>query len=254
MKSLIIIIFIFLLSQVDAYHHGFLNSRIVGGRSAQPGQFPYIVSLKYKDSHVCGGSIISPNYILTAAHCFMHRVDGESIDSVFSIRAGSIYLEEGGVVISIEETMQHPGFNNLSFDIGLVRLKQPLNFTQHINSINLAESDPPMSANIVTAGWGSLGDDSTRSEILQYTTLSSLTNRECNQLYSNISESSLCLLPDPFILNSICRGDSGGPAVYNNELVGVASYVINGCGTKDPNVFVSVAYTADWIRENSDLN
>uniref|UniRef100_A0A1B0A9X8 Peptidase S1 domain-containing protein n=1 Tax=Glossina pallidipes TaxID=7398 RepID=A0A1B0A9X8_GLOPL len=239
MKCLIIIAVVFLLGQVDAF---FLNSRIVNGRPARPGQFPYIVSLRYDNRHVCGGSIISRDYILTAAHCIAHQADGDSFEipsSPFSIRAGSVHLEEGGVVIPVAETIPHPRHNNISFDIALLRLAQPLNFTEHISSINLAESDPPMGANVDVAGWGSLGNEQARSETLQYTTLSSLTNQECNRLHSFVHESSLCLLPDQHLLNGICQGDSGGPAVYNGQLVGVASYVMNGCGTAHPNVFMN---------------
>ncbi|KAL9887123.1 trypsin delta-like [Glossina fuscipes fuscipes] len=254
MKCLIIIAFVALHAQVDAF---FLNSRIINGRPARPGQFPYIISLRYNNSHVCGGSIISRNYILTAAHCLTNQIDGNRFNippSPFSIRAGSIHLEEGGVVIPVAETIQHPEYSINSLDIGLIRLAQPLNFTEHINCINLAESDPPTNASIGVAGWGNTGNGQRRSEILQHITLSSLTTQECSRLYSNIHESSLCLLPDPVLLNGICHGDSGGPAVYNDQLVGVASYVMGGCGTAYPNVFVSVAHTMDWIRENSDLN
>uniref|UniRef100_A0A1A9VC83 Peptidase S1 domain-containing protein n=1 Tax=Glossina austeni TaxID=7395 RepID=A0A1A9VC83_GLOAU len=231
--------------------------RIVNGRPARPGQFPYIISLRYDNWHVCGGSIISRNYIVTAAHCTAHIIDGDrfEIPSLpFSIRAGSIHLEEGGVVVTVAETIPHPGYNNITLDIALLRLAQPLNFTEHINSISLAEADPPVGANVDVAGWGRLGSGQARSEILQYTTLSSLTNQECNRLHSHVHETSLCLLPDQRLLNGICQGDSGGPAVYNDQLVGVASYVMGGCGTAHPNVFVSIAHTRDWIRENSDLN
>lgn len=77
MKRLIIIAVVFLVAQVDAF---FLNSRIINGRPARPGQFPYIISLRYDNRHVCGGSIISRDYIVTAAHCVAHQVDGDSFE------------------------------------------------------------------------------------------------------------------------------------------------------------------------------
>lgn len=53
------------------------EGRIVGGDDASPGQFPYQISLRIKDSHTCGGSIIDNEWILTAAHCVAVNVTGK---------------------------------------------------------------------------------------------------------------------------------------------------------------------------------
>uniref|UniRef100_A0A1B0BPW0 Lectizyme n=1 Tax=Glossina palpalis gambiensis TaxID=67801 RepID=A0A1B0BPW0_9MUSC len=233
-----------------------LQPRIVGGRNAIPGQFPYAVSLRYNNVHICGGSIISANYILTAAHCVTTEIDGEVFDTAsrwLSIRAGSLHVGTGGVVVPVSEHTKFPSyFGNLG-DIAVVRLAQSLNFTEQIRPINLAQAEPPNFVSIASAGWGRLSEDGPRPEILQYTSMISLSHNVCNILNPLVDESFLCLLPSRRNTNGVCNGDSGGPAVYNDRLVGVANYISESCGAPHPDVFANVAHYANWIRENSDL-
>lgn len=56
-----------------------LTNRIVGGSDATPGQFPYQVSLRMDDAHICGGSIIAADWVLTAAHCVVENGKGTKV-------------------------------------------------------------------------------------------------------------------------------------------------------------------------------
>uniref|UniRef100_A0A1A9WSE0 Lectizyme n=1 Tax=Glossina brevipalpis TaxID=37001 RepID=A0A1A9WSE0_9MUSC len=233
-----------------------LEPRIVRGRNATLGQFPYMVSLRYRNSHICGGSIISANYILTAAHCVTTEIDGEIFDTAprqLSIRAGSLRRNAEGIIVQVAEYTKYPGYHGLLGDIAVVRLVQPLNFTDHIRSINLTESNPPDFVRVLTAGWGRLFEDGPRPRFLQFTSMSVLSHGVCSILNPAMNESLLCLLPNRPALNGVCNGDSGGPAVYDGQLIGVANYIRGNCGARHPDVFASVAHYANWIRENSDL-
>ncbi|KAL9887121.1 serine protease SP24D-like [Glossina fuscipes fuscipes] len=233
-----------------------LQPRIVQGRNASLGQFPYIISLRYRNTHICGGSIISANYIVTAAHCVTNEVDDEVFDMEtrhLSIRAGSIRPRTGGVIVQVAEFTKYPGYHGFLGDIAVVRLAEPLNFTNHISAINLTESDPPDFANVLIAGWGRLSENGPRPRILKYTPMASLSHDLCSMLNPRIDESLLCMMTNPVNPTGICNGDSGGPAVYNGRLVGVANYIRGDCGASHPDVFARIAHYADWIRENSDL-
>uniref|UniRef100_A0A1A9WSD9 Lectizyme n=1 Tax=Glossina brevipalpis TaxID=37001 RepID=A0A1A9WSD9_9MUSC len=231
--------------------------RIVLGKNASPGQFPFMVSIRYGDSQMCGGSIISANYIVTAAHCVTTQIDGDNFDTTpswLSVHAGSVDRENDGVVVQVSEFITYPGYRGLMGDVAVVKLAQPLNFSEHIKPISLAESDPPNFANVEIIGWGRLYQDGPKPEILQYTSLSSLPHSQCKVYNPHGDESLLCLLPQRRTPSGLCNSDSGGPAVYNGRLVGIANYVNGRCGSKNPDVFANIAFYADWIKENSDLN
>lgn len=215
-----------------------------------------MVSIRYGGSHICGGSIISANYIVTAAHCVTTQIDGDNFDttpSFLSIHAGSIHIERDGVTVQVSEYTTYPGYRGLMGDVAVVKLSQPLNFTEHIRPINLAESDPPNFSNVEILGWGRLYQDGPKPELLQHTSLSSLPHSQCKVYNPHADESLLCLLPQRRDPSGVCNSDSGGPAVYNGHLVGIANYVKGLCGSPNPDVFANVAYYADWIKENSDL-
>lgn len=99
----------FLAAEIDS----FPNLRIIGGHDAQPGQFPYQVSLQIcilgsLCSHSCGGSIISPNQILTAAHCYQ----GGSFYS-YRVIAGVTKLSDnsaGRQVVNVQSWAIHPQY------------------------------------------------------------------------------------------------------------------------------------------------
>lgn len=92
-----------------------LDGRIVGGEDADIEDFPHQILLEYLGSHRCGGSIISKNIVLTAAHC----IDGLSPSSI-TIRAGSSINGEGGTVITAKQLQVHEQYYNLDYDVGLI--------------------------------------------------------------------------------------------------------------------------------------
>lgn len=92
-----------------------LDGRIVGGEDALIQEYPYQILLEYYGSHRCGGSIISKNVILTAAHC----IDYLSPSSL-TIRAGSTVNGQGGVVVNVKKLEVHENYYNLDYDVGLM--------------------------------------------------------------------------------------------------------------------------------------
>ncbi|XP_073833445.1 serine protease SP24D-like isoform X2 [Musca autumnalis] len=250
LKNIFLIAVIFLLphSHADEVQRFYPQPRILGGANAREGQFPHQVSLKWDGRHVCGGSIISPSYIVTAAHCLSQGYVNVPVKYI-SIRAGSTIANEGGQVRQAEWSYVHPDYNLFGNDIGLVKLSEPLEFNENVKAIPLAKQDPPTGVPVIISGWGRTRNDGAVVKMLQYTTLTALSSSDCRQRMAGVPDSAFCL--DHSIGHGACRGDSGGPAVYNGELVGVANSVVRSCGSANPDSYASVAYYADWLRENT---
>uniref|UniRef100_A0A1I8M2D3 Uncharacterized protein n=1 Tax=Musca domestica TaxID=7370 RepID=A0A1I8M2D3_MUSDO len=225
----------------------FPQSRIVGGATASEGQFPHQVSLRWGGSHVCGGSIISPTYVVTAAHCLTRGSPPTSFPADYiSVRAGSRNRDEGGQIIQAAELKIHPSYDRFNNDIALVKLSKRLQFNDKVKAIPLTRHEPPTGVPVFTSGWGLTRNNGGTSKYLQYTVLMARRHAECGQ---STPESVLCLAHSSG--NGVCSGDSGGPAVYNKELVGITNYVVDGCGSTFSDGFASVAYHHEWLSNNS---
>ncbi|XP_011177423.1 trypsin alpha [Zeugodacus cucurbitae] len=225
------------------------QSRIFGGQNAAEGQFPYqvLVTRTFNGSMViCGGSIISRNYVVTAAQC----VNGYPASNYW-IRAGTVKFNTGGVVIQVAEVKIHPQYptNSYEYDVALLRLSNPLNYSDTIKPILLASVELPEGTPTIISGWGGVASGGLANE-LQYNTAYTLNRTSCIQRLNTIPESIRCLVKSAG--NGICGGDSGGPAAANGVLIGISSFYANSCNSSLPNGFTDVIYTRDWIRANSD--
>uniref|UniRef100_A0A1I8NZT7 Peptidase S1 domain-containing protein n=1 Tax=Stomoxys calcitrans TaxID=35570 RepID=A0A1I8NZT7_STOCA len=225
----------------------FPQGRIVNGNSANERQFPYQVSLRYHGYHICGGSILSQNYVVTAAHCVKNNPAW-----TLTIRAGSRLVNSGGQVVRVSEVKIHPSYRNFGNDIALLKLSQPVKFNDTVKAIALARKAPPSGAAVLTSGWGRLGKSIPNTpRVLQYTILNALTNGECKRRLLFVEPNILCLAHPAG--KGVCSGDSGGPAVYKNELVGVTNYVVAGCASAYPDGYANVAYHYNWLKSNAGL-
>ncbi|EDW56328.1 serine protease SP24D [Drosophila sechellia] len=234
---------------------GKLNGRVVGGEDAVKNQFPHQVSLRNAGSHSCGGSILTRTYILTAAHCVTNQdSNGNHIPIAaerFTIRAGSNDRFSGGVLVQVVEVIVHEEYGNFLNDVALLRLETPLILSASIQPIDLPTADTPADVDVVISGWGRIKHQGDLPRYLQYNTLKSITRQQCEELIDFGFEGELCLLHK--VDNGACNGDSGGPAVYNNQLVGVAGFVVDGCGSSYPDGYARVFYFKDWIKKHSDV-
>ncbi|XP_073833449.1 serine protease SP24D-like [Musca autumnalis] len=226
--------------------------RIVGGNRAAEGQFPHQVLLRSKTGGMCGGSIISEYYILTAAHCVASGTPPETNSpSSIIVKAGSTQILRDGKMLPVSEIIVHPDYESMQNDIALVKLENPLQFSETIKPISLATEDPPEGASVVITGWGNVREGGSKSNDLLYTTLTAVSHEKCNELVGSASESRICLAHRG--VNGACDGDSGGPAVYDGKLVGVTNFVYDTCASSIPDGYASVAHYRDWIIENAKL-
>lgn len=129
-----------------------VDSRVVGGVDALPGQIPYIASLRRRanGNHFCGSSIIRPRWVLSAAHC---TEDFEPADMFVVV--GSILLSSGGVEHEVSQIINHPEYSRdlLTADISLVQVQSDFTFNAAVQPI-LVGSEYVSEANAVVSGWG----------------------------------------------------------------------------------------------------
>ncbi|XP_055389208.1 serine protease SP24D-like [Condylostylus longicornis] len=217
------------------------RGRIVGGWDALPQQFPHQISLRIRGSHTCGGSIISPTWILTAAHCVGNNVYD------YTVVAGSNQLSNGGVAITAKRIISHERYGNFQNDVALIELSSPLQYSSAIQPIKLARTKVPYNAQVTISGWGRIYTGGPIPENLKYNYLQAV-GTSCG----GMNFAGLICLGHPSN-NGACNGDSGGPAVYNNELVGIANFVVGGCGSTYPDGYASVEYYRDWVQKNTGL-
>ncbi|XP_017030077.1 serine protease SP24D [Drosophila kikkawai] len=230
---------------------GYINGRIVGGVDATKNQFPHQISLRNGGSHSCGGSILSRTYILTAAHCVTNEdADGKYVAVAaerLTVRSGSNDRFSGGILSQVVEVIFHENYGNFENDIALLRLEEPLIYSDSIQPIALPTFDTPADVDIVISGWGRLWHLGDLPRYLQYNTLKSISTERCTELIDFGFAGELCLIHEED--NGACNGDSGGPAVYNGEVVGIAGFVVGGCGSGYPDGYARVYYFKDWIRK-----
>lgn len=237
-----------------------MDLRIIGGNTTNITDHPWQVSLQLLSNHFCGGTLITSQWILTAAHC----VDNAFFQRLMSVRIGSTYTDRGGEVIKAAEVIIHPGWDFVHTqqhdnDIALIKLSSPVNVSTTARSIDLPSVDLNISdgSALVVSGWGMTKEDSYNVVALREVSVPYVPLELCQLLYSDseyhISNNMLCAGVVGVGGKDACKGDSGGPAVYKNEvLVGVVSWG-SGCGhARHPGVYVRVTEYVNWI--NTTIN
>uniref|UniRef100_A0A1I8PGP6 Peptidase S1 domain-containing protein n=1 Tax=Stomoxys calcitrans TaxID=35570 RepID=A0A1I8PGP6_STOCA len=228
-----------------------LDGGIVNGVNTTIQKHPYQVSLQTNDGrHFCGGSIISEDIIVTAAHC-MQRYSA----SEFKVRLGSTNNEVGGELVSVKSFRNHEKYDRDTKvnDVALVKMATPVRESSKVRYVKLAKKTPVTGTTAVVTGWGTtcfLACDVTTTlqevevDIIDYKTCASSEY----SYGSLILETMVCAYA---VEKDACQGDSGGPLVVGDELVGVVSWG-HGCAEPGyPGVYADVAALRKWIEKAS---
>ncbi|XP_038657385.1 transmembrane protease serine 2-like isoform X2 [Scyliorhinus canicula] len=241
---------------IDCGHRSYtsnISRRIIGGAAAIKGEFPWQVSLHFEHRHLCGGSIIAPYWVITAAHCG----ERHPYPSLWRVYGGILRQTERRTVKAhaVEKFIRHEKFNkrNKDYDVALMKLKSPFKFSEIIRPVCL----PNYGQGFQTAdecwisGWGDLVEGGTPSQNLQRTSLPLITYRDCRTAYYEfLTSRMLCAGFEEGGVDA-CQGDSGGPLVTTQEslwwLVGITSWGFGCARPGKPGVYSRVVKLLDWI-------
>lgn len=240
------------------------QGRIISGYAASPGQFPWQVIIKQDeyDELLCGGSIISDTWVLTAAHCCF------GFDSLFLIFGTIELFDETALNMTSTELNIHPDYNSTTYnnDVCLIELPYALEFTTNISSISLlpnAMRSTNLTGSIATiAGFGVMNDVyMDASENLLWAQIQIIENSDCSKVYEPglVISSTICGQGYEIANMSICNGDSGGPlilkdATYGWIQIGINSFVpLEQCTEALPSAYARISSFLDYIYNITGL-
>uniref|UniRef100_A0A452TC66 Serine protease 45, pseudogene n=1 Tax=Ursus maritimus TaxID=29073 RepID=A0A452TC66_URSMA len=225
--------------------------------------WPWEVSLRLENEHICGGALIELNWVVTAAHCIQGTKE-------YSVILGTSKLKPlQAALIPVKDIIMHPKFWGRTFimgDVALLHLHSPATFTKYVQPICLPEPsyDLKVGTQCWVTGWGQVkqrfSGNSTLTAELQEAEVFIMDNKKCDQIYRKRS-------PIPHIVplvlgdmvcatnygENLCSGDSGGPLACEVEgrwiLAGVLSWEKACARAENPGVYSRVTKYSKWIKK-----
>uniref|UniRef100_A0A8B9PUG7 Ovochymase 2 (gene/pseudogene) n=1 Tax=Apteryx owenii TaxID=8824 RepID=A0A8B9PUG7_APTOW len=252
-----------------------LFTRIVGGNQVKRGSHPWQVSLKRRQKHFCGGTLVSAQWVVTAAHCILDR----NLLQYLKVTAGEHDLrirENGEQTLPVKYVIKHPNFDPrrpMNYDVALLKLDGAFNFSASVLPACLPDPGEKFEAGYIctACGWGRLNENGILPQVLYEVNLPILNSKECSRALSTlkkpIQDDTIICAGFPDGGKDACQGDSGGPLLCRRRhgawtLAGVISWGM-GCARGwvnnekkqhyrrgSPGIFTDLSAVLSWIQEN----
>mmetsp|Transcript_38306 Transcript_38306/g.92666 ORF Transcript_38306/g.92666 Transcript_38306/m.92666 type:complete len:387 (+) Transcript_38306:154-1314(+) len=222
--------------------------RVVGGNDVVVGEYPY-----YVDMDGCGGSLIAPDLILSAAHCGRYRGSFVTVGALYPDNDSTA----GATEVKVVRWARHPNYNanTLDNDFAIMQISPPVTLTSSVtfsinDSRNIQEGE-----DLTVIGLGLLEENANNdgAPILQEGTVQAISHSDCNSWYrGGVTDANMfCAGKEEGGIDS-CQGDSGGPIVRkignSHVQVGVVSWGIGCAQQRRPGVYSRVSFAYDWIK------
>ena len=242
------------VASATSYAHSTPTSRIINGSLTQAGSYPWMVSLQTTDGqHFCGGSLISDQWVMTAAHC-VEDTQASSVNAVVG-EYNLIDNNDGGEKRQISKILIHPkrNANNNDYDIALLKLSSSVTGTSISKVTSSIMREIALGTKFTVMGWGNMSTSAeSYPEKLYEVQVPLVSNAKCNKSYNNEITNNMLCAGFPEGGKDSCQGDSGGPLVYQIDgkwlQVGIVSFG-EGCAQPNfPGVYARVANFNEWIN------
>nr|XP_025717345.1 coagulation factor IX isoform X2 [Callorhinus ursinus] len=237
-------------------------TRIVGGKDAKPGQFPWQVLLNGKVDAFCGGSIINEKWVVTAAHCIEPDDKITVVAGEYNTEVREPTEQKRNVIRTILHHSYNATINKYNHDIALLELDEPLTLNSYVTPICVADREY---TNIFlkfgsgyVSGWGRVFNRGRSASILQYLKVPLVDRATCLRstkftIYNNM----FCAGFHEGGKDS-CQGDSGGPHITEVEGISFLTGIISWgeeCAMKGKyGIYTKVSRYVNWIKEKTKLN
>jgi len=237
---------IYLLSFLSTIRFVSARDRIVGGSDAPVDSYPWFVKF-----NGCGGTLVSPEFVLTAGHCAPVLVGAVTVGAKCTGYSSVSNCGQKQESFMVKDFYLHPDFDDetLNNDFALVKLDGTSTITPARMDNGMYSPSYTSDKTLFTAGFGVLYYGGYhKPSTLQHVDLNYVDQSECDELYvdyGGVTDAMMCAGGHE---KDGCQGDSGGP-LYDDEndvVVGVTSWGI-GCGMDHPGIWARIAHHYDWI-------
>ncbi|XP_055535038.1 uncharacterized protein LOC129724307 [Wyeomyia smithii] len=230
--------------------------RIIGGKASRRGQWPWQVAIlnRFKEAF-CGGTLVAPRWILTAAHCVRKRL---------YVRLGEHNLQQSDgteMEFRVESSIKHPRYDKKTVDndVALLRLPRDVERSNFVGYACLPEryQSLPIGHTCTIIGWGKKRhSDDAGTDVLHEAEVPIITNDKCRAVYHDytITKNMFCAGHKRGRVDT-CAGDSGGPLLCRDTtkvnspwtIFGITSFG-DGCGKKNKfGIYTKLPNYVDWV-------
>ncbi|MFC5888312.1 serine protease [Kitasatospora sp. CM 4170] len=239
--------------------------RIIGGNAVSTADHPWMVALSSRpqfgsgrSGQFCGGALVTPTKVVTAAHCFYDESRGKRVDRpALQVVLGRDDLRgSAGREVPVESVWIHPDYSfsaNMN-DIAVLSFAEPQGARQVLDLVGQGETEPYRPGTPARVfGWGDTTARGDYSPTLRGVDVSTIADETCAKAYpggpdGRFDARGMVCAGEEKGGRDACQGDSGGPLVVAGRLVGLVSWGTGCAEAVHPGVYTRVSTVSDAVR------